>query len=337
MKAARFHKTGSPEVIQIEETVRPDPGPGEVVVKVRAAALNRMDVFLRSGQITMPGFSLPHTGGFDIAGDIDAVGPGVDPKRRGEPVVIKARITGPTARGRLDIIGIARPGGLAEYVLAPSSATLPKPANYSYEEAAAFPCVYLTAWCGLVLRAALKPGETVLIHAGGGGAGVAAIQVAKLAGASVITTVSNPAKAAKARSLAGADHVINYRSEDLVSAVMDLTKGRGVDVVFDPVWGKTAAKTIDCFNYGGRWIVLGMVDGPTADITAAKFMFREVAIHGIVEFYATDEVFSAAMNLAYQDRLRPIIDKVWPLEKTADAHRQMESGEFFGKIVVKPG
>ncbi len=336
MHAARFHQPGSPEVIRLDDVPVPTPGPAEVVIKVKAAALNRMDVFLRAGQITMPGFSLPHTGGFDVAGDIHEIGPGVDSKRRGEPVLLKARITGPTARGRLDIIGIARPGGLAEYVLAPASAAIPKPANYSYEEAAAFPCVYLTAWCGLVLRAAVKPGETVLVHGGGGGAGVAAIQVAKLAGATVITTVSNPAKAEKAKSLLGADRVINYRTEDLVTAVMDFTKGRGVDVVYDPVWGKTATKTIDCFNYGGRWIVLGMVDGPSAEITAAKFMFKEVTIQGIVEFYASDESFAGAMNLAYQNRIRPIIDKVWPLEKTADAHRQMESGDFFGKIVIKP-
>lgn len=336
MRAARFHQTGSPEVIRVEDVPTPGPGPAEVVIKVKAVALNRMDAFLRGGLVNMPGFSLPHIGGFDIAGDIQDIGSGVDPKRRSEPVVVKARVTGPTARGRLDIIGISRPGGLADYVVVPASAAIPKPANYSYEEAAAFPCVYLTAWCGLILRAALKPGETVLVHGGGGGAGVAAIQVAKLAGASVITTVSNPAKAEKAKSLLGADRVVNYRSEDLVAAVMEFTKGRGVDVVYDPVWGKTAEKTSDCFNYGGRWVVLGMVDGPTANLTAAKIMFREVAIHGIVEFYAADETFAGALNLAYQDRLRPVIDKVWPLEKTADAHRQMESGDFFGKIVVQP-
>lgn len=336
MRAARFHETGTPEVIRIEDIPAPTPSAGEVVIKVKAVALNRMDAFLRGGLVNMPGFSLPHTGGFDISGDIHEIGPGVDAKRRGEAVVVKARVTGPTARGRLDIIGISRPGGLAEFVLAPVTAAIPKPPTYSYEEAAAFPCVYLTAWCGLVLRAALKPGETVLVHGGGGGAGVAAIQVAKLAGAKVITTVSNPAKAEKAKSLLGADRVINYRNEDLVAAVMDFTKGRGVDVVYDPVWGKTAAKTSDCFNYGGRWIVLGMVDGPTAELTAAKIMFREVTIHGIVEFYAPDESFAGAINLAYQDRLRPIIDRVWPVEKTADAHRQMESGDFFGKIIVKP-
>jgi NADPH:quinone reductase-like Zn-dependent oxidoreductase len=335
MKAVRYHQTGSPDVLKLEEVSTPSPGPGEVLLKVRAAALNRMDIFLRSGSTTMPGFSLPHTGGFDIAGDVASVGPDVEKALVGKPVVVKARVTGPTARGRLDIIGISRPGGFAEYVLMPASAAVPKPAAYSYEEAAAYPCVYLTAYLGLVLRAAVKPGETVLVHAGGSGAGVAAIQIAKLAGATVITTISNETKAEKARQI-GADRVVNYHGEDLVAAVRDFTGGRGVDVVFDPVWGTSVSKTIECFNYGGRWIVLGMVGGLSAEVNVAKLMFKEVSVRGIVEFYASDDDFAAAMNLAHQGRLRPVIDRVWRLDRLADAHRQMESGEFFGKIVVKP-
>jgi len=335
VKAARFHNTGPADVLRMEEVPTPKPGLGEFLVNVRAAALNRMDVFLRSGATSMPGLTLPHTGGFDISGDIAAVGPDVDSKQVGKPIVVKARITGPTAKGRLDIIGISRPGGFAEYVLIPASAAVGKPERYSYEEAAAYPCVYLTAYYGLILRAALKPGETVLVQGGSSGAGVAAIQVAKLAGASVITTASNPQKAEKAKAI-GADRVVNYRTEDLVAAVNDFTHNRGVDVVFDPVWGTSAPKTLDCFNYGGRWIVLGMVGGLNSDINVAKIMFKEVTIRGIIEFFATDDDFAGAMNLAHQDLIRPVIDKVWPLEKIADAHRQMESGDFFGKIVVKP-
>ncbi len=335
MRAARFHQTGPADVLRVEEVPTPEPGPRELLIKVRAAALNRMDIFLRSGSASMPGLTLPHTGGFDISGDIAAVGPDIDKKQIGKPIVVKARITGPTARGRLDIVGISRPGGFAEYVLIPASAAVPKPEQYSYEEAAAFPCVYLTAYYGLILRAALKPGETVLVQGGSGGAGVAAIQVAKLAGASVITTASNPQKAEKAKAI-GADLVVNYRTDDLVAAVNDFTRNRGVDVVFDPVWGSTAAKTLDCFNYGGRWIVLGMVGGLTSEINVAKIMFKEVTIRGIIEFFATDEDFAGAMNLAHKGLIRPVIDRVWPLEKIADAYRQMESGDFFGKIVVKP-
>lgn len=335
MKAVRYHKTGMPDVLQVETLPDPQPGPGELVIKVRAAALNRLDVFLRSGQSVMPGFSLPHTGGFDVSGDIAAVGPGVDPKRVGQPVVLKARVADATSKGRLDIIGIARPGGFAEYVLAPATAVVPKPTSYSYEEAAAFPCVYLTAYYGLVLAARLKPGETVLVHAGGSGAGVAAIQVARLCGASVITTVGSAAKAEKARKL-GADVAVNYHTDDLVAGVKDFTGGRGVDVVFDPVWGTSAARTIECINLRGRWIVLGMVGGLTAEVNVAKILFKEVTLRGIVEFYATDDEFAGAMSLAYQNKLRPVVDKVWPLEKLADAQRQMESGDFFGKIVVKP-
>lgn len=252
MRAVRFHQAGPPDVLKVETLPDPKPGPGEAVVKVRAAALNRLDVFLRSGASVMPGFSMPHTGGFDIAGDVAAVGPGVDSNRVGEAVVIKARVTGPAARGRLDIIGIARPGGFADSVLVPDSALMPKPQGFSYEEAAAYPCVYLTAYYGLVAAARLKPGETVLVHAGGSGAGAAAIQMAKLAGAAVITTVGSDEKAEQAQRRAGADRAVNYQRDDLVSAVGEFTGGRGVDVVFDPVWGSSVSKTIECLSQRGR-------------------------------------------------------------------------------------
>ncbi len=336
MKAVRFHQTGPADVLKVEEVPDPVPGPGELLVTVRAAALNRMDIFLRSGASTMPGFTLPHTGGFDLAGDVAAVGPGGDPARVGKPVVIKAKVTGPASRGRLDIIGISRPGGFAEKVLVPESSAVPKPAALSYEEAAAYPCVYLTAYYGLVLTAGVRPGENVLVLGGSSGAGAAAIQVAKLAGASVIATVSSAEKADKCRRLAGADATVNYRTGDVPAAVRDFTGGRGADVVFDPVWGTTVAATLDCLNYGARWIVIGMVGGPTAEISAAKVLFREVTIRGVVEFFAADDQFHACLSLADAGRLRPIIDRVWPLAQLADAHRQMESGAFFGKIVVRP-
>lgn len=336
MKAVRYHQTGAPDVLRVETIPDLVPGPGEAVVRVRAAALNRLDSFLRSGTSTMPGFSMPHTGGFDITGDVLAVGPGGDAKQVGRPVVIKARVTGPQARGRLDIIGIARPGGFAEQVLVPESALVPKPAALSYEEAAAYPCVYLTAYYGLALVAAVKPGETVLVHAGGSGAGVAAIQLAKLMGARVATTVGSAEKAEKARTLLGADLTLNYRTDDLAGKLREFTDGRGVDVVFDPIWGGSAAKTVECLAYHARWILLGMVGGLTTEVNAAKIMFREVTLRGIVEFYCGDDEFHAAMRLAHQGKLRPIVDRVWPLDQLADAFRQMESGAFFGKIVVRP-
>lgn len=336
MKAVRYHQTGTPDVLRLEDVPKPTPGPGEVVIAVRAAALNRLDLFLRGGLAVMPGFKMPHVGGFDVAGDVAAVGADVSADLAGKPVVLKARVSGPGARGKLDIIGISRPGGFAEYVLAPASAVVPKPEGWSYEQAAAFPCCHLTAYYGLVLRAAVRPGETVLVHAGGSGAGAAAVQVARLAGASVIATVGRDASVAKARELLGADRAVNYRTEDVVKSVQEFTRGRGVDVVFDPIWGSSAAQTVECLGPGGRWIVLGMVGGQSAEIVAARIMFKEIAIRGIVEFYATDDEFMAAMNLAYQDRFRPIVDRVWPLDRLADAQRQMESGEFFGKIVVKP-
>jgi len=334
MKAVRYHLTGTPDVLKVEDVPDPRAGRGEAVVRVRAAALNRLDIFLRSGAAPMPGFTLPHTGGFDIAGEVAAVGEGVENVKVGQAVVVDARVTGPAARGRLDIIGIARPGGFAEQVLVPAHCLRPKPANYSFEEAAAFGCVYLTAYRCLAAYAAVKPGETVLVHAGGSGAGTAAIQVARSCGATVITTVGSDDKCRQAKELARADIAVNYRTQDFVKVAREATGGRGVDVVLDPVWGETAAKTIDAIAMGGRWTVIGMVGGMTGNLVVSNLLFREIRLQGVVEFYADTDQIDKAWAMATRGVVRPIIAKAWPLAQLAEAHRQMERGDFFGKIVV---
>ncbi len=336
MKAVRFHETGNPDVLKPETVPDPIPVPGEVVVRVKAAALNRLDVFLRSGATSMPGFGLPHIGGFDIAGEVVSVGDGVSPERIGEAVIVKARVTGPQAQGRLDIIGIARPGGFAERVAVPAHCLAAKPEAYSFEETAAFGCVYLTAHYGLIEFAAVQPGEVVLVHGGGGGAGSAAIQVAKAAGATVITTAGSDEKCAKAIDLLHADHAVNYRTHDFLDTVKSVTDGKGVDVVFDPIWGKTVEKTIEAIALRGRWVVLGMVGGLHASIDVSKIMFREITLRGIIEFFADDPQIERALAMARRGLVRPIVHKAWPLDQLADAHRQMENGNFFGKIVVVP-
>lgn len=336
MKAVRFHETGGVEVLRYEDVPDPVPGPGEAVVRVRAAALNHLDIFLRAGVSKMPGFTLPHIGGFDIAGEVESVGPEVDSAMLGKAVIVHARVTGPKARGKLDLIGTARPGGFAERVLVPADRLAPKPAHYSFEEAAAFGCVYITAYYGLVLNAAVKPGEFVLIHAAGSGAGMAAAQVAKAAGAVVIATAGSDEKCTKAKQLLRADYAVNHRTQDVVAAVREITGGRGVDIAFDPVWGETAEKTQKCLALRGRWILLGMVGGFKATLDAAVLLFQEVTLRGIVEFYADDAQIEAAWSLAHRGLVRPIIDQVWPLAQLAGAQRQMERGEFFGKIVVTP-
>lgn len=335
MKAVRFHETGPVDVLKYEDVPDPQPGEGETVVRVKAAALNRLDIFLRSGAAPMPGFKMPHIGGFDISGVVTAVGPGIPEDRIGTEVVVNARVTGPKARGALDIIGTARPGGFAEQVVVPAHCLAPKPQKYSFEEAAAFGCVYLTAYYGLILHAAVKPGEFVLVHAAGSGAGSSAIQVAKAAGATVITTAGSDEKCAKAKELLGADHAINYRQQDFRQAVKEIT-GRGVQVVFDPVWGDTAPKTLDVIARGGRWIVLGMVGGLHASIDVSKLMFQEVTLRGIIEFYADANQIEGAWNMAHRGIVRPLIDSVWPLADLAQAQKKMEDGNSFGKIVVTP-
>lgn len=336
MKAARYHKTGGPEVIQFEDVPDPKAGIGEAVVRVRAAAINRLDIFLRSGASGMPGFSMPHTGGFDIAGEVAEVGDGVDAAWLGKPVVVDARVTGPASRGRLDIIGTARPGGFAEKVLVPAHCLRPKPENYSYEEAAAFGCVYLTAFRGLAACASVNPGEVVLVQAGSGGAGTAAIQTAKAMGATVITTAGSDEKCAKAKELLGCDHAVNYKTQDFVKVVKDVTGGRGADVAFDPVWGSTAQKTLDSLALGARWIVIGMVGGLDAKITLTNLLFREVTLRGVIEFYADADQITQAWSMAHRDVVRPIVAKTFPLAELGAAQRTMESGDFFGKIVVIP-
>lgn len=336
MKAARYHKTGGPEVIQFEDVPDPKAAPGEAVVRVRAAAINRLDIFLRSGASGMPGFTLPHTGGFDIAGEVAEVGSGVDGAWLGKPVVVDARVTGPASRGRLDIIGTGRPGGFAEKVLVPAHCLRPKPDNYSFEEAAAFGCVYLTAYRGLAACASVKPGEVVLVQAGGSGAGTAAIQTAKAMGATVITTVGSDEKCAKAKELLGCDHAVNYKTQDFVKVVKNVTGGRGADVAFDPVWGTTAQQTLDSLALGARWIVIGMVGGLDAKLTLTNLLFREVTLRGVVEFYADAEQIAQAWSMAHRGVVRPIIAKTFPLAELGAAQRTMESGDFFGKIVVTP-
>lgn len=336
MKAARYHETGGPEVIRYEDVPDPTAGPGEVVVRVRAAALNRLDVFLRSAAAPMPGFKLPHTGGFDTSGDVIEVGEGVDPAWVGRAVVIDARVTGPQSRGRLDIIGTARPGGFAEKVLAPVHCLRAKPECYSYEEAAAFGCVYLTAYRGLVEVARLKPGEVLLVHAGASGAGTAAIQVARAMGATVIATMGSDEKCAKVRELLRCDHVVNYRTHDFGKVVKEVTGGRGVDVAFDPVWGDTAPRTLDALALGGRWIVIGMVGGLNATLTLTNLLFREITLRGVVEFYADTDQIDKTWAMARRGIVRPIIARTRPLAELAEAHRQMESGDVIGKLVVTP-
>ena len=336
MKAARFHQTGGPEVLKYEDVPDPQAGPGEAVVRVRAAAINRLDIFLRSGVSGMPGFSLPHTGGFDISGEVAEVGPGVDASWIGKAVVVDARVTGPGAGGRLDIIGTARPGGFAEQVPVPAHCLRLKPENYSFEEAAAFGCVYLTAYRGLAACAAVRPGEVVLVQAGGSGAGTAAIQTAKAMGATVITTVGSDEKCAKAKELLGCDHAVNYKTHDFVKVIKDVTNGRGADVAFDPVWGTTAQRTLDSLALGARWIVIGMVGGLDAKITLTNLLFREVTLRGVVEFYADSEQIDQAWAMAHRDVVRPIVARTFPLSELVDAQRVMEAGDFFGKIVVIP-
>src|SRR5574338_487484 len=276
MKAAVIRAHGGPEQVELAELPEPAPGPGEVRVAVRAAALNHLDIWVRRG---WSGLSLtfPHILGSDVAGVVDAVGPGVREPRIGDEVVVSPGLgCGRCERclggqenlcRRYAILGEHVSGGQADRLVVPARNVLPKPPNLSFEEAAALPLTFLTAWHALVARAGVRPGETVLVHAAGSGVGVAAVQIAKLHGARVIATAGSDAKLARARAL-GADEAVNYETQDFVKEVKRLTDRRGVEVVFEHVGKKTWEGSILSAALGGRIVTVGATTGydPLTDL-----------------------------------------------------------------------
>jgi NADPH:quinone reductase-like Zn-dependent oxidoreductase len=259
VKAVALRAHGGPEVVNVEELPDPRPKPGEVVVAVKAAAMNHLDIWVRIG---WPGLKLafPHVLGSDVAGVVESVGAGVEGVLVGDAVVANPSLgCGRCERclsgeenlcRRFAILGEHVSGGMAEKLAIPARNVLPKPPNLSYEEAAAVPLTFMTAWHALVARAELRLGETILVHAAGSGVGVAAVQIAKLLGARVIATAGSDAKLERAKAL-GADEVVNYETQDFVQEVKRLTDRKGVDVVFEHVGKKTWEKSILATSIGG--------------------------------------------------------------------------------------
>jgi len=338
MRAVRFARTGGPEVLQVAEVPLPAPGPGEVRVRVRAASVNRLDLWLRQGALPAP---LPHTPGSDAAGEVDRVGPGVSDIAPGDRCLVSpVRSCGRCAAclgGRqplcdaFHVFGTAEPGAYAEYVVAARAEVVPLPEAIPWVEAAALPVAGLTAWHMLVTRAALAPGETVLVHGAGGGVGMFAVQIARLCGARVLATVGDDAKIEKARVL-GADVVIHHGREDFAARVRELTDGRGADVVLDPVGAAFFAANLDCLARGGRLIVCGTTTGGDVafhlrDLFAEQRSILGVRLGGVGELHHL-------VGLVAAGRIRPLIDSTFPLEGAAEAHARMASRAVFGKIVL---
>lgn len=340
MKAAIFHEHGGPEVVRIEEVDTPQPGPGEVLVQVRAAALNHLDLWVRRG---LPIETvMPHIGGSDIAGVVAEVGAEVVGLEVGTRVVVNPSLW----CGRCEwcrrgeeslcvdyrIIGEHTQGGFAEYVVVPAANLYPIPDGVSFEEAAAAPLVFLTAWRGLISRARLRAGEDALITGASGGVATAAIQIAKRAGARVfaVTTTEN---VQRVREL-GADVVYDRSALDFSKEVWKDTGRRGVDVILDSVGAATWQQNIRALARAGRLVVYGATTGPAAETDLRLLFWKQIEIVGST--MSNRHEFETVMKLLFRGELRPVVDVVWPLERAREAHERLERGEQFGKIVLVP-
>jgi NADPH:quinone reductase-like Zn-dependent oxidoreductase len=339
VKAIRFHEHGGPDVLRYEDAPTPEPGNGEVLVGLRAAALNHLDLFARTGLI--PGVPLPHIGGADGAGVVAANGPGATRYPVGTRVFFDPGLSDGScdycARGEhslcdtWEILGEHRDGTFAQAVVMPEVNLRPIPDGLSFEEAAAFPLVFLTAWRMLVTKARVVPGETVLILGIGGGVALAALQIAKHAGARVLVTSSSDEKLDRAKAM-GADAMINHKATDFSKEVWRITQKRGVDVVIENVGAATWAGSIRALARGGRLVTCGATSGPKPDEDIRRIFQKQVTIYGST--MGTRHDWEQLNRLLTAKTFRPIVDRTFSLEQAAQAQALMESAEQFGKIVL---
>lgn len=339
MKAVRFHEFGGPDVLRYEDVPVPRPGHGQVLVALRAAALNHLDLFTRSGGV--PKTPLPHIGGADGAGVVAESGPGATKFANGARVFFDPGLSDGTCdycvRGeqslcdRWEILGEHRDGTFAQAVVVPEVNLRPIPDHLSFEDAAAFPLVFLTAWRMVISKARVRPGETVLILGIGGGVAIAALQIAKHAGAQVFVTSSSDHKLERAREL-GADVVINHKRVDFSKEVWSITQKRGVDVVIDDVGAATWAGSIRALARGGRLVTCGATSGPKPDEDIRRIFQKQVTIYGST--MGTPHDWEQLNQLLAAGTLKPVVDRVFPLAETAVAQERMERAEQFGKLVL---
>jgi NADPH:quinone reductase-like Zn-dependent oxidoreductase len=342
MKAVIFSQHGGPEVLQYTEAPDPQIRANEVLVEVRACALNHLDVWVRGG---LPGIKipLPHILGNDVAGVVREVGELVTWVKPGDEVMLQPGVScghcGECLAGRdnmcfeYDIIGYGRDGGYAELLAVPGVNIFSKPKNLSWPEAAALPLVTLTAWHMLVSQARVQPGEDVLVHAAGSGVGSLGIQIAKLFGARVIATASSDDKLAKAREL-GAAETVNYTRDDWPKEIRRLTNGRGVDVVFEHTGAATWPGSLVSLKKGGRLVTCGATSGFDARTDLRQVFYRHLTILG--SMMGSKAELLAAMKFIESGQIRAVVDRTLPLAEARKAHELMEDRAQFGKLVLLP-
>lgn len=342
MKAVVFHEHGGIGKLRYEDRPEPVVRDNEVLVRVKACALNHLDIWARIG---LPGIQipLPHISGNDICGEVVSTGRLVTRARSGDAVIVSPGLSCGVCEYCLSgrdnmcrsykIIGYLTDGGYAELVSVPEVNIIPKPEWLKPEEAAAVPLVFMTAWHMLVTRAAVSPGEYVLILGAGSGVGSAAIQIAKLLGAHVIATAGSQEKLRLARVL-GADDVINHNEQDITAEARRITEKRGVDIVFEHVGSATWEKSVKALAVGGRLVTCGATTGYMGQTDIRYVYSRQLSILG--SYMASKAELLKVIELVRQRRLKPVVDKVYPLAEAARAQERMEKREHFGKIVLRP-
>ena len=326
MKAVRIHEDGGPEVLRYEDAPDPEPGPGEVLIRLRAASLNRLDLWVRRG---LPSVPKPRILGADGAGLVEELGDGVEGFAPGDAVVINP---GLEHDGQITVVGEHTDGTHAELIAVPAANVYPLPDGVGFEEAAAFPLVFETVYRMLVTRAALQKGEWVLVWGVGSGIGTASLVIARALGARVIATSSGDEKLRRAVEL-GADAVVNHEEANVVEAVKTATGGAGVEVVVEHVGEATWQRSLQAARPGGRITVCGATTGPNPPAALHRIWWKQLSILGST--MGTKADFEGAYELVASGRAQPVVDSTFPLDQIRAAHERMESGDQFGKVVLR--
>lgn len=342
MKAVRFHEYGDRNVLRYENAPDPPLRPGDALIRVRACAVNHVDIDMRNGSSRLP-LELPHTLGFEVAGDVEAIAGDAADVSVGDRVTplfqIHCRECEWCRRGEhmhcedISMLGVQAPGGYAEYVAAPAWALIRLPETLTYEDAASIQTTFSTVWHALVTRAHLRDGEWVLVNAAGSGVGTAGIQVARLLGGRVIASAGSDDKLERAREL-GAEATVNYRTDDLAARAREVTGGRGVDVVMESVGGDVLTASLDALGKDGRVVTVGAHAGEIVPVDAIRLFRNQWSLIGSVR--ATEQEIRHVVDLVGSGRLRTVVHQTFPLEAAAEAHRVLEDREQFGKVVLAP-
>jgi len=340
MKAVRIHQFGGPEVLTYEEVADPQPRKDQVLVRVRACALNHLDLWVRKG---LPGVNLPHILGSDVAGEIVEVGEYVGSFKAGERVLLAPMyycghcekcVAGLQNQCRaFTVLGNGVDGGNCELIAAPAANVIPIPDWLHFNQAASVPLVFLTAWHMLVGRAGIRSGQTVLVLGAGSGVGIAAIQIAKFFHCRVITTAGDESKLAKGREL-GADYGINHYQQKISEEVRKITNKEGVDIVVEHVGAATWDESVKSLKTGGALVTCGATTGQNIGIDLRHLFSRQLTLLG--SYMGTLGELHEVLRHVFAGRLKPVVDRVFPLSEVRAAHERLEKSQMFGKIVVNP-